>query len=114
VIQYHPDAQAEFDVIFEGGGRGLRVCLGMAIKRNLRIDSGQEPLIPSELIGPGKKLSQLYSVSHLYGVFTEVEFVYEKLGSAVKVVALEAWQGGLSFQLPTPGSAQQRGYDRSA
>ena len=113
MIQYHTDAQAEFDVIFGAGGNGLKVCLGMAIQRNLRIDSGQEPLTAMESVGSGNGQSELYSVSHSYGAFSEVEVVYEKSGSAVRVVALAAWQGGVSFTLPTPGSARQRGRARS-
>lgn len=114
MILYHPDAQAEFDAIFAAGGNGLKVCLGMAIQRNMRIDSGREPLTYLESIGPGGKQSELFSVSHGYGAFSEVEVVYEKVGAAVKVVALGAWQAGMSFALPTPGSARQRGRARSA
>lgn len=113
MIQYHPDAQAEFDLIFLGGGNGLKVCLGMAIQRNLRIDGGQEPLTPTESVGRGQRHSELYSVRHSYGAFSEVEYVYEKVGTTVRAVALAALQGGTLVSLPMPGSAWQRGHARS-
>ena len=114
MIHYHPDAQVEFDAIFNSGIVGLKVCLGMAIQRTMRIDAGIEPLHPAELMGPGRQLSTLYCVSHNYGPFSEVEYIYEEFGGVVKVIAVGAYQGLMAFPLPTPGTARQRGHSRSS
>jgi hypothetical protein len=113
MIQYHPDAQTEFDVILNSRIRDVGICIGFALMRNQRIDTGQEPLAVHERVGPGAHMSDLFKVAHGYGLFSYVEYVYDVVAADVRVVALAAHYRGSAIALPTAGTAIQRGHARS-
>jgi hypothetical protein len=113
-FSYHPDAQAEFSVIRLQGGIDLRRCLGQAMQRHNRIFDGSEPLLwPQEFIGPGRRLAELFAVQFSINVIHSVEFVYDKLGPDVRVLALDATRAALPFGPRPGGDARVRGRMRS-
>lgn len=109
-FSYHPDAQTEFNFVRQQGGIDLRRCLGQAIQRHNRIFSGAEPLRrPQEFIGPGQRLSEMFAVQFSINLVHSVEFVYDKLGFDVRVLALDATLTALPFGPRVGGDARVRG-----
>lgn len=114
LFSYHPDAQAEFDVILAGGGPRLRRCLGLAIMRNDRIFNGTEPLRrPQEFIGPGFRHSALFCVEFTLSLLDWVQYVYEEFGQETVVLAIDACRLGTAFGSRVGGDARQRARARS-
>jgi hypothetical protein len=113
---YHPDAEADMRSILAGGGREVKRCLGMMIRRHLGIEDGSEPLTAGEwLPASGPNLTRLYEVDYLCGLLARVTVVYEADGTGAKVLALDAFQGLARVGHPKPApDARARAWARAS
>lgn len=111
---YHPKAEKEFDDILRLAGRGIKVCLGLMIQRHLRIEDGTERLSASEELGAGSGTSILFEVVYSYGLLMRVLCVYERQGTVVTVLAIDARQGLARLGMPQSApDARARAWGRS-
>jgi hypothetical protein len=112
---YHPDAKAEVQAILSAAGRGVKRCLGMMVRRHLRMDSLKEPLTPAEMIGAGSGVSTLYEVVYSYSVWSATTCVYEMVGSSATLLAVDAVQGSVRIGIPGAApDARARAWGRSS
>lgn len=102
-------------VIIAKAGRGVKRCLGMMVHRHLRIDSGTEPLDPSELLGAGSGVSTLYEIDYSFSLWSKVVCVYELVGPNLSLLAVDATQGTVRIAMPSAApDARSRAWNLSS
>jgi hypothetical protein len=112
---YHPQARVELLDILKAPGRAVKRCTGMMIARHRAMDSGLEPLVPSEYLSAGSGgSSALYGVEYSYSLFGRVECVYQVDGGVVTLLAVDGWQATARVGLPKSApDARARAWARS-
>lgn len=75
--QYHPSAEQECRDVLAQGGRDIKICFGMMLKRHLAIRDGTEVLTASELLpASGPDLTKLYEVTYSYNLHARLTAIY--------------------------------------